>query len=78
MSDIIKTEALTYVYQSGDGERKVALDGVDLSISRGEFVAVLGHNGSGKSTLACHPILYVLSFPLTRRASSCKRLLCSF
>ena len=54
MSDIIKTEALTYVYQSGDGERKVALDGVDLSISRGEFVAVLGHNGSGKSTLACH------------------------
>ncbi len=54
MSDIIKTEALTYVYQSGDGERKVALDGVALSISRGEFVAVLGHNGSGKSTLACH------------------------
>ena len=54
MSDIIKTEALTYVYQSGDGERKVALDGVDLSISRGEFVAVLGHNGSGKSTFAKH------------------------
>lgn len=54
MSEIIKTEHLTYAYRNEDGTPKIALDGVDLSIRRGEFVAVLGHNGSGKSTLAGH------------------------
>ncbi len=35
-------------------EVKRALDGVDVDIKAGDFVAVLGHNGSGKSTFAKH------------------------
>ena len=46
---IIETHDLTRVY--GDGEAIRALDGVNLMIGKGEFVAVMGPSGSGKSTL---------------------------
>ena len=54
MSDIIETRDLRFSYPAAEGVTPVVLDGVDLKIRSGSFVAVLGHNGSGKSTLAKH------------------------
>jgi len=46
---------LVYKYpQSEDEQPKVAIDGLNLEVTKGEFLVVLGHNGSGKSTFAKH------------------------
>ena len=63
---IIKAINLAFEYIRRDEEGNVegilrAVDGVNLDIREGEFVAILGHNGSGKSTLAKH--LNALLYP---------------
>jgi energy-coupling factor transport system ATP-binding protein len=49
------SENLKYTYPpDSEGNIKLAIDDVSITINKGEFVVVLGHNGSGKSTFAKH------------------------
>ena len=48
--EILKCEGVRKVYGSG-GNQVTALNGIELSVSKGEFVAIVGASGSGKSTL---------------------------
>ena len=57
--NFIEARKLVHEYIRRDEEGNVesvltALDGVDIDIRPGEFIAILGHNGSGKSTFAKH------------------------
>jgi lipoprotein-releasing system ATP-binding protein len=48
---IIEAHELVKTYRGGDGGAVTPLNGVDLSVRRGEMVAIVGASGSGKSTL---------------------------
>ena len=57
--EMIHSENLIYEYDKRDEEGNIigtnrAIDGVNIDVLQGSFVAILGHNGSGKSTLAKH------------------------
>ena len=51
--EMINANELVYAYDEQDGARR-SLDGISLTVDKGELVAVLGHNGCGKTTLARH------------------------
>ncbi len=58
----IETRSLYHRYELGEEETVTALAGVDLRVSRGEFLVIIGPNGSGKSTLAKHFNVLLLPF----------------
>ncbi len=49
-----RLENLTYKYSIGTPFEKTAVDNVNLTINKAEFVGIIGHTGSGKSTLIQH------------------------
>lgn len=50
MGEMLKIENIRKVFNAGTINEKVALDGVNLTLQKGEFVTVIGGNGAGKST----------------------------
>ena len=54
MNPILKIENLNYIYSIGTPFQHQALDNVNFSVERGEFIGIIGHTGSGKSTLIQH------------------------
>ena len=51
MEPILQVQNLNYIYSAGTPFEHQALHDVSFSVSRGEFIGIIGHTGSGKSTL---------------------------
>jgi energy-coupling factor transport system ATP-binding protein len=54
MGEFITVKDMCHTYLAHEGEEVQALDHINITIGKGEFVAIIGTNGSGKSTLAKH------------------------
>ena len=55
MNTMIECRNLVFKYTASENqEETIAINDVNLQITEGEFIAILGHNGSGKSTMAKH------------------------
>ena len=54
MAPVLQVENLSHVYSIGTPFEHTALDTMNFSVERGEFIGVIGHTGSGKSTLMQH------------------------
>lgn len=51
---MVECNNVFFEYKKDNNETKLAVNGVNLEVNKGEFLVVLGHNGSGKSTIAKH------------------------
>ena len=54
MAPILQVQNLTHTYSAGTPFEHKALDDMNFSVERGEFIGIIGHTGSGKSTLMQH------------------------
>ena len=54
MAPILEVKNLTHTYSAGTPFEHKAIDNMNFSVERGEFVGIIGHTGSGKSTLMQH------------------------
>lgn len=54
MEPILQVQNLTHTYSAGTPFQHTALENINFTVHRGEFIGIIGHTGSGKSTLMQH------------------------